>query len=196
MSHRYRPLRTITLGENGVCRIVAPEFPTVDSDDPALQVMTDLRKTKALTTTAQTSIDACNQYMILNNVRLLLVTNGDLLLGVITAADILGEKPVLHMQKVGCRRDEIRVADIMTPAAELEVLLLHEVEEARVGDIIETLLKNGRHHAMVMRKDPSSGDMQICGIFSATQIARQIGLPIEPANIAKTFLELERAIVG
>ncbi len=38
--------------------------------------------------------------------------------------------------------------------------------------------------------------MQICGIFSATQIARQIGLPIEPANIAKTFLELERAIVG
>ncbi len=193
----YRALRTTLLGMGDICYLSKPSLLHVTSDDPAINVMTDLRRTRTHTTRPQVSLDECNQQMILNNVRLLLVTDDDdAICGIITAADILGEKPMLHMQKMHCSRDEVRVGDIMTPAHRLEVLMLRDVEEARVGDIIETLLKNGRHHAIVVNRNESTKVMEVCGIFSATQIGRQMGVPIEPADIAKTFMELERVIVS
>ena len=80
----------------------------------------------------------------------------------------------------------------MTPRDELEALSLADVAESSVGDIIETLKRTGRQHALVVER--TSEGRAICGIFSARQIGRQLGMQLNTAGIAYTFAELEAAL--
>lgn len=196
MSDIFKALPNKTLNQNiSYCR---PPAGLVDitANDPALKVMTDFRKIRAITTQLGTSIIDCNQHMITNHVRLLLVTDDkNQINGIITAADILGEKPLLHMQKMGCTRDEVQARDIMTPTSNLESLQLNDVEGAKIGDIVTTLIKDGRQHAIVTCSSEGNSDTMICGMFSATHIGTQLGVPIQPTDIAKSFSELEKVIV-
>jgi hypothetical protein len=110
---------------------------------------------------------------------------------VITAADILGERPMLVATGRGLRRDELTVADVMTPAPQVEVIPLAEVERARVGHVLETLRRAGRQHALV-----TDGAGMVRGIFSISQIARQLGVAVPAgAEVARTFSEIEAALV-
>lgn len=197
MPKTYRELPSRTLNRNiSYCQ---PQDirSKVTVSDAAKLVMTDFRRVKAITTQLGTSIADCNAQMMANNVRLLLVTDNQRNIhGIITAVDILGEKPILYMQKTGISRDEVEVKDIMTPTSELEALRYDDVINARVGDIVETLINCGRQHAIVTCGNEAADDVMICGMFSTTQIGKQLGAPIEPADIAKSFAELEKAIVA
>lgn len=197
MPDKFKALANKTLQHNILyCRPPAALI-DITANDPALKVMTDFRKIRAITTQLGTSIVDCNQHMIMNNVRLLLVTDDKKEInGIITAADILGEKPLLHMQKTGYTRDEIQAKDIMTVTTDLETLQLDDVEGAKIGDIVATLLKDGRQHAIVTCGSFYSDEIMICGMFSATHIGRQLGISIQPTDIAKSFSELEKVIAG
>ena len=166
----------------------------VTSGSPALEVMTDLRRASPATIRPQAPIDAANQFMIARGVRLLLVADDrETVLGVITATEILGEKPVKAATERGLRRDELTVGDIMTPAERVEVLALADVEGAGGGHIVETLRCCGRAQALVVNSD---GDRtMVRGIFSLSQIARQLGLPFQTSEVARTFAEIEAALV-
>ena len=92
----------------------------VTLDDPAVNVMTDLKQVVAITIDPEASIENANRVMIRRGVRLLLVVDvNNYLLGIITATDILGEKPMQFIQSHGGTRNEIRVRDIMTPHDQL-----------------------------------------------------------------------------
>lgn len=196
MTQAFRPLPNITLSGHIPYSHVTMSGPSVTPEDPALEVLTDFRRVKAVTISPDASIDACNQQMISHHVRLLLVVDEQQkVLGVITAADILGEKPMQQMQKTGQGRDELQVRDLMTSAEALEMIRLRDVEQARVGDIVETLIAHGRQHALVVDENDSSGK-RICGLFSANQIGKQVGIAVEPSDVAKTFSELEKVIVA
>jgi ferric-dicitrate binding protein FerR (iron transport regulator) len=80
----------------------------------------------------------------------------------------------------------------MTPVGKLEAMSLREVEGARIGDVVETLKRTGRQHALVVERTPKG--TAIRGIFSASRIGRQLGKPVETAGIAYTFAELEAAL--
>jgi len=124
-------------------------------------------------------------------VRLLLVVDQDRkVLGLITATDILGEKPVLAASERGLRREEVMVRDIMTPQERLEVLAMTDVRAAKVGHVVATLQKAGRQHAVVVDHD-GMGRQTVRGLFSATQIARQLGVAILTSEVARTFSEIE-----
>jgi hypothetical protein len=79
----------------------------------------------------------------------------------------------------------------MTPHDELEALMLSEVLAAQVGHIVATLKACGRQHALVVEREESSGWQRVRGIFSSTQIARQLGMEISITRKAETFAELE-----
>jgi len=197
MPKKYSALANKTLQKNISYCQPPTLLSAITENDPAISVMTDFRKIRVVTTQPGTSITDCNQHMIMNNVRLLLVTdNNREVHGVITAADVLGEKPLAHLQKTGGTHDDILVSDIMTPTSDLETLTLDDVDDARVGDIVKTLIKDGRQHAIVTCANEHTGDMMICGMFSATQISKQLGIPVEPVTIATSFSDLERAIVA
>lgn len=167
----------------------------VGADSPALDVMTDLRLVPAATIDPETHIDVAQQAMVARGVRsLLVVDRSGNVAGVVTARDILGERPMQVVGKRGIKHDEIRVADVMTPREDIEALEMGDVLRARVGTIVATLKRSGRQHALVVDRDAVAGRQMVRGIFSASQIARQLGVPLHSTEVARTFAEIEAAI--
>jgi CBS-domain-containing membrane protein len=160
-------------------------------EDAALTVMTDFERTSAVLIRPSDSIDEANRRMIQRGVRLLLVVDENRrVAGLITANDILGEKPLQVITERGGRRQDIVVRDIMTPQDRLEVLNMQDVRHARVGHIVATLKEAGRQHAVVVDAG-ADGRQRVRGLFSVTQIARQLGVSLQTSEVAHTFSEIE-----
>jgi len=194
MERDYQPLPIRELGAHaGFRRPLAPPAPHVSAEAPAVQVMTDLSRVAPATIRPQAPLAGANQFMITRGVRLLLVADDqENVLGVISASDLLSERPMRVAIERGLRRDELTVADVMTPAEQVEVIDYADVAPARVGHVLETLRRAGRQHALVVEHD---GRTMVRGIFSISQIARQLGVAVEPgAEVARTFSEIESAI--
>ena len=167
----------------------------VTLDDSALTVMTDLTRVPAVLVDPDVDIEAAMRIMIRRNVRSLFVVDvNSEILGLVTATDLLGEKPRQHIQQHGGRRDSIRVRELMTPHARLEVLPMTEVARACVGQVVATLVQASRQHAMVVEDSPD-GRQQVRGVFSATQLEKQLGQPVPAGSVALTFAEIEAALV-
>ena len=168
----------------------------VGLDSPGYAVMTDLARVTTSTIGPMAGIDEANARMIAHGVRMLLVTDEDeLTLGLITTTDILGEKPLNYLREVGGNHGEILVEDIMTPYDHLEVMQLTDVLNATVGDVIATLKRVGRQHALVVDSEGQGLAPRIRGIFSTTQIGRLVGEPVDITSKAGNFAELEMALV-
>ena len=168
----------------------------LDEQSPALKVMTDLGHVRPATTHASASLKKANRQMIERAVRMLFVVDEDeqeQLQGIITSYDVLGEKPVKHMQRVGCSSDEICVKDLMTPVDMIQVLDHSEVEFSQVGNLIATLKRSGRRHALVAQRQ-EDGSRIISGIFSLSHINKLMNTQVEVVEIANTFAEVEYAL--
>jgi len=197
MVNKYKALPHQSMKQDAsVDRQMVNRATDVSLDDAAIVVMTDLNDFTAFSIEPTASIDATNEKMIACGVRLLFVTNGDgNLLGIVTATDVLGEKPVQYLKEHGGNRDEIMAKDVMTTKDSLDVLNMSDVERAYVGDILETMHLLGRQHTLVV--EPSElGHSIIRGIFSTTQISRQLGMHIEPTMRAHTFADVEKVVLS
>lgn len=162
----------------------------VREDSPATDAMTDLTEVTAITTGPCATLVDAEKQMIANGVRMLLVADQEnQVLGLITTTDLTGEKPMKYLKEVGGKREEIFVRDIMTPREALDVLAMTDVARAKVGDIVETLKHAGRQHALAVDIAPD-GRQSVRGIFSANQIGQQLGVIVEPPEVAQTFAEL------
>ena len=193
MEREYHPLPLRELGAGaGFRRPTQRQALGVTAESAALEVMTDLERVSPATIRPDAPLAGASRFMITRGVRLLLVVDEEheTVLGIITATDILGERPMLAATARGLRRDELTVADVMTPAAEVEVLELADVEASRVGHVVETLRRCGRQHALVLDREA-----QVRGIFSLSQVGRQLGTPLPAAGeTALTFSQIEAAL--
>jgi CBS domain-containing protein len=192
MEREFDPLPIRELGAGaGFRRPTQVQAARVTPDSPALQVMTDLARVSPAIIRPQAPLADANQFMITRGVRLLLVVDErDAVLGLITATDLLGERPMQVATERGLRRNELSVADVMTPAAQIEVVALADVEASRVGHVLETLRRLGRQHALVADRENT-----VRGIFSISQIARQLGVTLPSGgSVARTFSEIEAAL--
>jgi CBS-domain-containing membrane protein len=182
----------------GAARICHPGLlrPEATLDSPAIEVMTDLRKVTPVTTEPTATMEHAHDYMMKRGVRMLLALNPDgTLAGIVTANDILGEKPVAVVREQRIRHAEILVSDIMTPAAKLDAFDMSRIEHALVGHIVTSLQQSRRNHALVVQQD-SAGRPEVRGIYSLSQIARQLGVPLDLPAAAGSFSEIEAALVG
>jgi CBS domain-containing protein len=185
------PIRELGAGA-GFRRPTQVHIAAVTPGSAAMQVMTDLTRVSPATIRPQAPLAGANQFMITRGVRLLLVVDEqhDTVLGVITATDLLGERPMQVAIGRGLRRDELTVGDVMTPAQQVEAIALVDVERARVGHVLETLRRAGRQHALVV-----DAERKVRGVFSISQIARQLGVTLPAgAEVARTFSEIEAAL--
>jgi CBS-domain-containing membrane protein len=191
----YSPLSATMLQAGvGYAQPTQPVPEKVTLDDAAINVMTDLTRVTAVIILPGDTVDEANRRMVQRGVRLLLVVDQDRkVVGLITATDILGEKPVMAASQRGLRREEVLVRDVMTPQERLEVLSMSDVRAAKVGHIVSTLQKTGRQHAMVVDND-AKGRQTVRGLFSTTQIARQLGVAIPTSEVARTFSEIEATL--
>lgn len=171
---------------------VLPE--QVKLSDPAISVMSDLSKVSVVVARPNASMDSANAKMIRYGVRMLLVLDSnDHVAGLLTASDILGEKPMRFLQNMGGTHADIMVRDIMTTQRELDVMNIDDVKNAEVGQIIATLKQSGRQHGLVVAEG-ADGKQTVCGIFSITQIARQLGSRVQSFELEKTLAEIEAVV--
>lgn len=170
----------------------APLPARIALDSPAADALTDFRRVAAVTINPDAAIDDANRKMIENGIRLLLVVhNTDMVSGIITASDILGEKPMQIVHERGVRHSEIMVSDIMTPHERLEVIQMRDVLSAHVGHVIATFKRSGRQHAMVVEPNGNDPCGTVRGLFSTSQIARQLGTQVHVGDVGRTFSEIE-----
>jgi len=174
---------------------VSGSFNLVGPESPAIEAMTDFGRVSAVTIEPGAALAEAGATMIARGVRLLLVTDdGGRLHGLITARDILGERPMQIVQARGGHYGDLMVKDLMCPVANIDMLSLHEVLHVRVVDILDALKGLGRQHILVEDVDPATGEPRVRGIFSATQIGRQLGVPVLGFELARTFAEIETAL--
>ncbi|MDD5249733.1 MAG: CBS domain-containing protein [Rhodocyclaceae bacterium] len=167
-------------------------YKPVQADSPAIEVMTDLQRVPAATTTADVPLSQATQVMVARSVRLLLVVDAsNEIIGLITARDTMGDRPIKHIQEHGGKHSDLKVRDCMTFIEDIDVLSMSDVLRAEVGHIVATLKGVGRQHAMVVDIDRLSGEETVRGIFSISQIGRQLGMPLQTFEVAKTFAEIE-----
>jgi CBS domain-containing protein len=186
-------VRTHKISRNAT--LSASGYNLVGAGSPAIEAMTDFLRTNVVMIGADDSIVEANARMISRGVRLLMVSGTDeTVLGLITARDILGEKPLQIAQARGCKRDDLKVADLMTPIGNVDTLYLNEVLNVRVIDILDALKHLGRQHILVEDVDPTTGMPRVRGMFSATHIGRLLGVPVLGFELASTFAEIEAAL--
>jgi len=192
MVRNYRSVPAFALSTSACCRRpLQPGAPAVNLDSSALDVMTDFLAVPPITISSSISIDDANRKMIGNRIRLLVVEDGDLVSGIITASDILGEKPMRIVQERAVKHSEIAVRDVMTRNDQLETIHMRDVLHARVGNVLATLKLARTQHAVVVESQDRDGCDAIRGLFSASQIARQLGVPVHVGDVARTFAEIE-----
>lgn len=143
------------------------EFPEhVVLDSPAIFVMTDLRVAPAVTMDANAPLHEALKKRRQAGVRMPLVTDaGKTMLGPIAATDLQGEKSMRYLEPEGGHHDDIEVRHIMTPHERPEVLRMADALRAAVGDIVATLRRAGRQHALVVDEPPASPTEVVRGVF-------------------------------
>jgi len=175
MSTAYKPRHSIPLQAGATYERPPQPADWVQPNDPALNVFTDFRVVQPRTVHPAVSIDAALDQMKRQGVRLLLVVDDrDEITGIITARDIQGEKPIQLIQERRIEHSELTVRDIMRPQGTIPVLNMISVREATVGHILATLHELERQHVLVVEIDETTGRQCVRGVFSTSQIDRQM----------------------
>ncbi len=191
MSRNYNVIPTSPLQKGATFHKPCQQLPQqVSLDQPAANVMTDFTVVTAYTIFPLETIEAARAKMIHRGVRMLLVVDDqNHILGLITSSDLTSEKPMQVVQTQGIRHSDVMVKDIMTPREKLEVLCMTDLQTAHVGDIVATLKTHGRQHALVVERTTDRSQI-LRGMFSVSQISRQLGAHVETSGVASTFAEL------
>lgn len=179
-------------------RVQRPDLPRpVTLHSPAIEVLTDFTRSLSVTIAPDATLFSANETMIACGVRLLLVVDEiQALLGVVSTRDTLGERPMQLTHQGKGNLFELKVADLMHPVGQIDMLDFSDVRHASVGEIVAALKRLGQYHLLVAAADPVSKSHTVRGVFSATQIGRQLGIEIQTFEVARTLAEIEAALSG
>ena len=196
MATNFRPLQYFSIAKGAkINRRMYNRPMDVPLHEPAIVVMTDFNEMTPYSIEPTASMDTANDKMMACGVRMLFVTdNTGSLLGLVTTTDTLGEKPLKYLKEHGGKREEILTQEIMTPHEQLLTLHMSDVQSASVGDIVETIKEFGRHHILVAEPLTDEPGESIRGIFSTSQISRQVGFTIDLVERATNFAEVGKTL--
>lgn len=181
MPYSFETIRCVTLKPQSTLGhpTTAPEI--LKPESPAMAVMTSFKTVHPITTRPEVAIDIALMKMKTAGVRLLFVMNdAGQIIGLVTAKDIMGERPIQITQQTRALRAEITVAMVMTPQPDICALDALAVRDARVGDIIATLNTQNRQHALVVETDVATQTQCVIGMFSTSQIGKLLGYDVTP----------------
>ena len=181
MPYSFETIACVTLEPHSTLAHPTTPPEIVKLESPAAAVMTNFKVVHPITTRPEVAIDAALKKMKTSGIRLLFVMNdADQIIGLITAKDIMGERPIQITQQTRVPRAEITVREVMTPQPDICALEAQTVHDARVGDIVETLRTQGRQHALVVKTDKATQSQCVIGMFSTSQISKLLGYNVTP----------------
>lgn len=180
-----------------IVQVQPPQHGPVTMDTPAIEVFTDLAQIRAATVQPQISLDQAELKMIYQGVRLLFVVSDmPSVDGILTAADIAGDKPMRLVHQRQITHEELTAADVMTPLADIDAITFSALQRATVAEVVATLVQRGRPHLLVIDSGMADGTPRIRGLVSQTQVERQLGHALPVTAMAQTFSELEQVLAG
>jgi CBS domain-containing protein len=144
-----------------------------DLQDPALTVMTDFRERASVTVPDTALIDEALEHMRHTGVRCAFAIDDrrSIVVGLITAYDITGEKPMQFMQSEAIPRREVLVRDIMQEISECPVADIKQIERATVAAVSNMFARNQLTHVPVVETS-ESGEQRLRGLLSAAKVKR------------------------
>ncbi len=186
-----RVMRNLNLCDvEQIDELVWPEnYQEINLRSPALRVLTDFKKNIPSVIGEDVCAHETEQMMLKAHVRLKIVVDGaSKFLGVVGLVDITHQEIMKKIAK-GHQHDELLVSDFMQPKSELKAIDFADLEQATVGDILETLKTNGERHCLVINKQKHN----IRGVVSASDLVRMLKLNIDLSR-PPSFLEVFNVI--
>jgi hypothetical protein len=175
----------------------APSLPKIQRiaqvGDAAMSLLTDLYHGPCVVASHRDGLGQTLHLMMRSGVRMVFVSgpNGELV-GMATAEDIQGERPVVHASSHHVPHHDLTLADVMVPVTQWDTVDLASVRHARLGDVAATLREHGLRYLLVTQvKD---GVTTLRGLFSARRLEMALQTPIEPDLHSRSFAELELAL--
>ena len=148
-----------------------------DPQDPALTVMTDFRERASVTVPETALIDEALEHMRHTGVRCAFAIDDrrSIVVGLITAYDVTGEKPMQFMQSEAIPRREVQVRDIMREISECPVADIKQIERATVAAVSNMFAKSQLTHVPVVDTS-DTGEQRLRGLLSAAKVERLLSL--------------------
>lgn len=193
MLNKYRKIPIKTLSEHCGLSSPKPQTEGLTLDSAASSLMVNFTQTPATTANDSISVNDALELMLANRKRALMIVghNGEFS-GVVTAMDLMGRKPMLYASEAGISRVDVLVKNIMLPKHKLKALSLKDIEKSCLGDVMQTFITLNEQHILVVEGEAE--DMNVCGLFSASDFKRALGITIDTPLVAHTFSDLERVI--
>jgi CBS domain containing-hemolysin-like protein len=150
----------------------------VRATNPALSVMIDFRTRSSVTISETASLADALEHMKHTGVRCAFVIDEkqNSVVGMLTAYDILGEKPQRHMHFTRLSHDEVLVKDIMQKIRDWRVVNINDIEQSTVGDVLEVFNETGVTHLPVM-ETIENNDTRLRGLLSFAKVKRLLANP-------------------
>jgi len=148
-----------------------------DPQDSALTVMTDFRERASVTVAATAAIDEALEHMRHAGVRCAFTLDDQSrVVGLITAYDIVGEKPMQYMQLRAITRREVLVRDVMQVVADWRVADIEQIERVSVAAVAQMFTEKRLTHLPVMETG-EAGEQRLRGLLSAAKVKRLLSRP-------------------
>lgn len=191
LPNRFQPLPLASLTE-------APQLPQSHVQaalhDPAHKLFTDLQNSACVIAQHGDSLPDTLHVMLRAGTRMAFVAGSDgSVIGLVTASDLQGERPVQRALGDRLHHRELRTADVMLPVSHWQTIDMHELRSARVGDVVATLRASGQSYLLVTER-LDDGHARLRGLFSLRRIELALGQAIEHDNHSRSFAELESVL--
>lgn len=191
--HHYAPLAARPMRETVLA--MPQNEPHAQMHDPATVIFTDFRAAPCVIVPSGEALGPSLRLMQLAGVRMAFVTAGSgEVIGLVTAADLSGERPVQVAIGSGRSRDDLAVADVMTPVADFNALDADVLRRSRVGDVVETFRATGERYLIVLEAEEATGRTVVRGVFSASRAERALGHSIVGELRSRSFSQLAAAL--
>jgi CBS-domain-containing membrane protein len=163
--------------------IPAQASKNISLEDKATDVMTDLKCICGISIAAGDGINDAEYKMKTHQVKMLFVIDhNENIIGLLTYSDLSGQRILDSEKELSIPASEMCILDIMTGIDTIDVLDYETIKTAQVGNIVQTLKQLNRQHILVLEND--LGVKKIRGIFSSTQIGRQLQMQLDiPSKI-------------
>ena len=123
-------------------------------------------------------------------VRMVFVSGADgELVGMVTAEDLQGERPVLRASADHVPHQDLTLSDVMVPVTQWDTVDIAQVRVAHVGGVVATMREHNLRYLLVTQQ--KGGSIVLRGLFSASRLEQALQTTIEPDLHSRNFAELE-----
>jgi len=192
MSETFQILQTDDISSVSILVIgsaQSSEFKTLDS--PCKRILIDFHHESPAVASPDFSIDHGLQLIRCGNCSELIVVDCQTLecKGLISAREIVGEKPIRFAETYRKSRAEITVGELMEPVSRLHRVDNKALKNYKIGDIVKTLRSLRQPYLMVTTVVKKR--RIVSGYFSLAHIGAELDINFDAFSRARSFAELE-----